>query len=191
MFGSKSLYAAIVMTAALALPVLAPAQLPAACDLVNAKDAEKFVGGPLDVRETAPQPIDNTSGAYTSVCTYIARGIDVSQALTAPRVVDFTLFILDTPRAMATIYENSLNHYSQAAAKSDPRFKNSKVEFLPGHGDKAFVFEAITDPSGYKSVLIVFYKGRVGGSIAAWRKPDSALESGTAVLRHILNRLPQ
>jgi hypothetical protein len=60
-----------------------------------------------------------------------------------------------------------------------------------GFGDKAFVLEAVTDKkTGYKSVLIVFYKGRVGGSIAAWKKPDSALETTKTVLKFILSKLP-
>ena len=49
----------------------------------------------------------------------------------------------------------------------------------------------MTDPkTGYKSALIVFYKGRIGGSIAAWKKPESALETSKVVLQFILSRLP-
>jgi hypothetical protein len=51
--------------------------------------------------------------------------------------------------------------------------------------------EAVTDPkTGYKSALIVFYKGKVGGSIAAWKKPESALDTTKSVLKHILSKLP-
>jgi hypothetical protein len=39
--------------------------------------------------------------------------------------------------------------------------------------------------------LIVFYKGRVAGSVAAWNKPASSVETTQTVLRHILGKLPQ
>ena len=49
----------------------------------------------------------------------------------------------------------------------------------------------MTDPkTGYKSALIVFYKGRIGGSIAAWKNPEPSLETSKAVLRYVLSRLP-
>lgn len=164
---------------------------PTACGMITNEDAQRFVGGPLDVKEQASVPISNAPGAYNSICTYVARGIDVEKALTSPRLLDLTLHFLDTPETMAVIYENSVITYTQLANTPDPRFKNPSINYLGGFGDKAFVFEAITDPqSDYKSALIVFYKGRIGGSIAAWKKPEPALETSKAVLKLILSRLP-
>jgi hypothetical protein len=77
------------------------------------------------------------------------------------------------------------------ATAPDAPFKNATITPLSGFGDRAFVLEAVTDPkTGYKSALIVFYKGRVGGSVGAWKKPDSSLETCKTVLRHILSKLP-
>jgi len=164
---------------------------PTACGIITGDDAQKFVGGPLDVKEQASVPINNAPGAYNSVCTYVARGTDVDKALTAPRLLDVTLHFLDSADNMALIYENSVITYTHLANTPDPRFKNPSINYLAGFGDKAFVFEAITDPaSGYKSALIVFYKGRIGGSIAAWKKPEPAVDTSKAVLKFILSRLP-
>lgn len=164
---------------------------PTACGIVSGDEAQKFVGGPLDVKERANEPISNAPGAYNSVCTYIARGLEVEKALLAPRLLDLTLHFLDSAETMALIYENSVITYTQLANTPDGRFKNPTINYLGGFGDKAFVFEAVTDPqSGYKSALIVFYKGRIGGSIAAWKKPEPALETSKAVLKYILSRLP-
>jgi len=162
-----------------------------ACGIITRDDAAKFVGGPLEVKEQASVPIANAPGAYNSICTYIAPGLDVKGALASPRLLDVTLHFLDSSESMAKIYENSVASYTQLANTPDPRLKNPSISSLAGFGDKAFVFEAVTDPqSDYKSALIVFYKGRVGGSIAAWKKPDSALETSKAVLTLILSRLP-
>jgi len=164
---------------------------PTACGIITREDAGKFLGEPLEVKEQASVPISNAPGAYNSICTYIAPGIDVKEALTSPRLLDLTLHFLDSAESMAKIYENSVISYNQLANTPDPRFKNPSINFLAGFGDKAFAFEAVTDPqSDYKSALIVFYKGRIGGSIAAWKKPDPALEISKAVLKLILSRLP-
>jgi len=167
------------------------AQDRTACSVVSGDDAQKFVGGPLDVKEAASVPINNAPGAYSSVCTYVARGTEVAKALTAPRLLDLTLHFLDSPDSMSIIFANSVIEYNQLAISPEAPFKNATITPLTGFGDRAFVFEAITDPkSGYKSALIVFYKGRIGGSIAAWKKPEPALETSKAVLQFILSRLP-
>jgi len=164
---------------------------PTACGIITREDAEKFVGGPLDVKEQASVPISNAPGAYNSICTYLVPGMEVGKALTSPRLLDLTLHFLESPESMAAIYEKTVISYNQLANTPDPRFKNPSINYLGGFGDKAFAFEAITDPqSDYKSALIVFYKGRVGGSIAAWKKPEPALETSKAVLKLILSRLP-
>jgi hypothetical protein len=162
-----------------------------ACGIVNGDDAQKFVGGPLEVKETAKKPTTNGPDTYTSVCTYIAKGGDFSNAFAASRVLDLTLNFLHTNEAMAQIYENSVSQYVEAIRAPDVPLKNATIGMIDGFGDKAFVLEAVTDPkTGYKSALIVFYKGKIGGSIAAWKKPDSALDTTKAVLKHILSKLP-
>ena len=164
---------------------------PTACGIVTAADAEKLVGGPLDVKEVATTPTTNGPGTYNSICTYIAKGGDVANAFTASQLLDLTLHFLHSSEAMAMIYENSIAQYLQAAQSPDAPFKNATITPLQGFGDKAFAFEAVTDPkTGYKSVLIVFYKGKIGGSIAAWKKPDASLETTKTVLKHILSKLP-
>ena len=77
------------------------AQVRTACSVVSGDDAQKFVGGPLDVKEAASVPISNAPGAYTSVCTYVARGTEVEKALTAPRLLDLTLHFLDSVESMS------------------------------------------------------------------------------------------
>jgi len=170
---------------------MAGAQDITACAIVTGDEAQKFVGGPLDVKEEPSVAVSNAPGAYTSICTYIARGVEVDKALTAPRLLDFTVHFLDSAESMAKIYENSVVSYNHLANTPDGRFKNPTINYLAGFGDKAFVFEAITDQkTGYKSALIVFYKGRIGGSIAAGKQAEPALETSKAVLKCILSRLP-
>jgi hypothetical protein len=164
---------------------------PTACGIVSAADAEKFVGAPLEVKEFAKLPTANGLGTYNSICTYIAKGGDFADAFPSARLLDLTLHFLDTNEAMAAIYENSVTQYMEAIKSPNAPIKNATISPLTGLGDKAFVLEAVTDKTtGYKSVLIVFYKGRIGGSIAAWKKPDSALETTKAVLKFILSKLP-
>jgi hypothetical protein len=164
---------------------------PTACGIVTAADAQKFVGGPLDVKEFAKVPTANGAGTYDSICTYIAKGGDPENPVTASRLLDLTLHFLNSAEEMKSVYEASIEQYRQMAAAPDAPFKNATITPLSGFGDRAFVLEAVTDPkAGYKSALIVFYKGRVGGSVGAWKKPDSSLETSKTVLRHILSRLP-
>jgi hypothetical protein len=162
-----------------------------ACGIVSIADAEKFVGEPLEVKEFAKLPTANGPGTYNSICTYIAKGGDFADAFPAARLLDLTLHVLDTSEAMAAIYENSVVQYTETIKSPEAPLKNATITPLAGFGDKAFVLEAVTDKAtGYKSVLIVFYKGRIGGSIAAWKKPDSALETTKNVLKFVLSKLP-
>jgi len=109
----------------------------------------------------------------------------------ASRGLDVTLNFLDTADATAQMYENSLDQYRLRANSPDLPFKNATINPIDGFGDKAFLLEAITDAkTGYKSALIVFYKGRVAGSVAAWNKPQSSVETTKTVLKHILSKLP-
>jgi hypothetical protein len=164
---------------------------PTACGIVTAADAQRLVGGPLDVKEFAKVPTANAPGAYDSICTYIAKGGDPENPVTASRLLDLTLHFLNSAEEMKNVYEGSIEQYKQMATAPDAPFKNATITPLSGFGDRAFVLEAVTDAkTGYKSALIVFYKGRVGGSVGAWKKPDSSLETTKTVLRHILSKLP-
>src|SRR6266850_481341 len=151
----------------------------------------QIVGGPLDVKEFAKVPTANGPGTYDSICTYIAKGGDPENPVTASRLLDLTLHFLNSAEEMKNVYEASIEQYRQMATAPDAPFKNATINPLSGFGDRAFVLEAVTDAkTGYKSALIVFYKGRVGGSVGAWKKPDSSLETCKTVLRHILSKLP-
>jgi hypothetical protein len=162
-----------------------------ACGIVTAADARRFVGGPLDVKEVAKVPTANGPGTYDSICTYIAKGGNPENAVIASRLLDLTLHFVNSADEMKKIYEGSVEEYRQMANAPDAPFKNATITPLNGFGDKAFVLEAVTDPkTGYKSALIVFYKGMVGGSVGAWKKPEPSLETTKAVLRHILSKLP-
>ena len=164
---------------------------PTACGIVTAADAQKLVGGPLDVKEFAKVSTANGPGTYDSICTYIAKGGDPENPVTASRLLDLTLHFLNSAEEMKNVYEASIEQYRQMATAPDAPFKNATITPLSGFGDRAFVLEAVTDAkTGYKSALIVFYKGRVGGAVGAWKKPDSSLETTKTVLRHILSKLP-
>ena len=164
---------------------------PTACGIVTAADAQRLVGGPLEVKEFAKIPTANGPGTYDSICTYIAKGGNFEAAVTSARLLDVTLHFLHSPEEMKKVYENSVEQYRQMAKAPDVPFKNATITPIDGFGDKAFALEAVTDPkTGYKSALIVFYKGRVGGSVGAWKKPESSLETTKTVLKHILSKLP-
>ena len=191
MIGKNRIYYAIAIILWLSSNLFAAVPEFTACSIVSGDDAQKFVGGPLDVREHARVPTGNGPGTYDSICTYIARGTDVANSLTSPRLLDLTLHVLHSAEAMNQIYQNSIEQYSQMAKAPDAPFKNATITPIDGFGDRAFVLEAVTDPkTGYKSTLIVFYKGAIGGSIAAWKKPESSLETSKTVLRYVLSRLP-
>jgi hypothetical protein len=177
---------------ALSLAALAAnAPEPTACGIVTAADAQRLVGGPLQVKEFAKIPTANGPGTYDSICTYIAKGGNFEHAVTASRLLDVTLHFLHSADEMKKIYDGSMEQYHQMARAPDVPFKNATIMPIDGFGDKAFVLEAVTDPkTGYKSALIVFYKGKVGGSVGAWKKPDSSLETTKTVVRHILTKLP-
>ena len=168
----------------------APPQLTA-CGIVTTADAQRLVGGPLDVKEFAKIQTANGPGTYDSICTYIAKGSNFENAVTASRLLDVTLHFLNSTEEMKKIYEGSIEQYRQMAKAPDTPFKGATITPITGFGDNAFALEAVTDPkTGYKSALIVFYKGKVGGSVGAWKKPDSSLETTKAVLKHILSKLP-
>lgn len=162
-----------------------------ACGIVTAADAQKFIGGPLDVKGAARIPTDRGPGAYDSICTYIAKGGDFEDTARALRLLDLTLNFLTSADEMKRVYEASLEEYRQMASSPDAPYKGATITPVSGFGDGAFVLEAVTGPkTGYKSALIVFYKGKVGGSVTAWKKPEPSLPTTKAVLKHILGKLP-
>jgi hypothetical protein len=188
---SRPILLSIVITLLHSSGLAANAPEPTACGIVTAADAQRLVGGPLEVKEFAKIPTANGPGTYDSICTYIAKGGNFENAVTASRLLDVTLHFLHSADEMKKIYEGSMEQYRQMAKAPDAPFKNATIMPLEGFGDKAFVLEAVTDPkTGYKSALIVFYKGKVGGSVGAWKKPDSSLETTKTVVRHILTKLP-
>lgn len=164
---------------------------PTACGIVTSSDAQKLLGGDLDVQEFAKIPTSAGVGSYDSVCTYVAKGGSFQNPLGASRFLDVTLHFLNSADDMKAVYEASFDQYREMAKATDAPFKNALITPLSGFGDKAFVVEAVTDAkTSYKSALIVFYKGRTGGAVSAWKKPESSLETTKAALRHILSKLP-
>ena len=164
---------------------------PTACGIVTSSDAQKLLGGELDVQEFAKIPTAGGAGTYDSVCTYIAKGASFQNPLGSSRFLDVTLHFLNSADDMKMVYEDSLGQYREMAKAPDAPFKNALITPLAGFGDRAFVVEAVTDPkTSYKSALIVFYKGRAGGTVSAWKKPQSSLEITKTVLRDILSKLP-
>jgi len=171
--------------------IAANAPEPTACGIVTGTVAQTFIGGPLDVKETAKLPADDSTNSYRSVCSYLGRGENFQDMLTASRLLDITLHFLDTADATAQIYENSFEQYRQRINSPDLPFTNATITPINGFGEKAFLLEAVTDTkTGYRSALIVFYKGRVAGSVAAWNKPSSSVEMTKTVLKYILSKLP-
>jgi hypothetical protein len=171
--------------------VAASSPEPTACSIVTAAEAQKLVGGPLEVKEFAKISTANGPNTYDSICTYIAKGGNFENAVAAPRLLDLTLHFLNSADEMKKIYEGSIEQYRQMAKAPDAPFKGATITPIDGFGDKAFVLEAVTDPkTGYKSALIVFYRGKVGGSVGAWKKPESSLETTKTVVKHILGKLP-
>ena len=162
-----------------------------ACGIVTEADAQKFIGGPLDVKESARVPIAEGASSYTSICSYLSRGGNFEEMLMAARGLDVTLHFLEAPEATAQLYENTYEQYRLRINAPDLPYTNPTIVPIIGLGDKAFVLEAVADTkTGYRSALIVFYKGKVAGSVAAWNKPASSAETTKAVLKYILGKLP-
>jgi hypothetical protein len=175
----------------LASAIAANAPEVTACSILSSADARRLVGGELDVQEFAKIPNPAGAGSYDSVCTYIAKGGSFQNPVGANRFLDVTLHFLNSADDMKAVYDGSFDQYREMSTATDAPFKNAQITPLTGFGDRAFVVEAVTDAkTNYKSALIVFYKGRTGGVVSAWKKPESSLETTKAVLRHILSRLP-
>ena len=69
MIGKNRIYNAIAIVLWLSSNLFAAVPEFTACGIVSGDDAQKFVGGPLDVREHAKVPTGNGPGTYDSICT--------------------------------------------------------------------------------------------------------------------------
>ena len=156
----------------------------AACSVVTATEAVALVGGPLDRREFAKTPTANGPGTHDSICTYIAKGGNFENAVSASRLLDLTLHFLQSSKAAKDLFDSSIEQYRQMAKVPDAPFKNAKVTPIDGFGDRAFVLEAVTDQkTKYKSALIVFVKGKVGGAVGAWNSTRGEARRDGILLR--------
>ena len=162
-----------------------------ACGIVTGADAQTFIGGPLDVKESAKVPFADNPNSYTSTCSYLGRGESFEEMLAASRGLDLTLYFLDTPETTAQLYESSYEQYRLRLTAPNAPYTDAVIVPVDGFGERAFLVEAVADKkSGYRSALIVFYKGKVAGSIAAWNRPIASVETTKKVLQYILSKLP-
>ena len=182
----------ILLSCAIAQPAMAENNDEiTACGAVTSGEAEGFVGGPLDVAKVDKKIMINAPWTHDSFCTYISKGENPDAPAGAGRFLDVALRFFESPDTAQKIHDGMIEQYRKLAAAADAPFKFITLEPLDGFADKAFLLEVIADPAGeFKSAQILFYKGKVGGSIAAWKKPDSSLETTKSVLKHILSKLP-
>ena len=59
-----------------------------ACGIVTGTDAQTFIGSPLAVKESAKVPTAEGASSYTSVCSYLGRGENFQEMLTASRLLE-------------------------------------------------------------------------------------------------------
>ncbi|HWH77957.1 MAG TPA: hypothetical protein VNT76_11320 [Candidatus Binatus sp.] len=169
----------------------ASAQEQTACAIVTASEAESFIGGPLTVSKIDKKIMINAPWSHDSLCTYVAQGEDVDSPAGAARFLDLSLRFFDSAEIAQKIHESMIQQFRKLAAEPDAPYKFITMAPLEGFDGKAFLLEVIADPiSDYKSAQVLFYKDKVGGSIAAWKKPESSLETTKSVLKHILSKLP-
>lgn len=162
-----------------------------ACGVVTMEDAEALVGGPLQAVERIKVKTANGDDTYDSICTYIPAGARIDAGPSVERTLDLTLHVLSSPQEAEELLTRSFIRYRRLVASRNFPYPDSSVALIEDFGKGAFAMEAVTDTkSGYKSTLIAFVKGRIGGTIGAWNKPGSSLETSKAALRHILDRLP-
>jgi hypothetical protein len=170
----------------------AEGNLLTACRVVTEADANRFIGGPFEVYELPEVKTEAGPGTYNSVCSYFTKDANYDNMLAAQRVLDLTLHILDTSEATAALFDQTLVQYQKAMSAPDTPYKNATFTPVTGLGTRAFLLEAVTDSrTGYRSALLVFYKGRIAGSVAAWKKPEPPVELTKAVGKFVIDRLPQ
>jgi hypothetical protein len=178
-------------TLLISFATVARAQDLTACGIVSASDAEGFVGGPLTVSKIDKKIMINAPWTHDSLCTYVAQGEDVESPAGANRFLDLALRFFDSAEVAQKIHQTMIEQFRKLAAEPDAPFKFITMAPLEGFDGTAFLLEVVTDTaSEYKSAQVLFYKNKIGGSIAAWKKPDSSLETTKTVLKHILSKLP-
>lgn len=184
---------AATMMVGLAVASPASAQTPdiTACGIVTLDDAEALVGGPLQAVERVKVKTANGDDTYDSICTYIPAGARIDAGPSVDRTLDLTLHVLSSPQEAGDLLTRSFIRYRRLVVSRNFPYPNGSVSLIEDFGQGAFVMEAETDTkTGYKSALIAFAKGRIGGTIGAWSKPNSSLETSKAALKQILDRLP-
>jgi hypothetical protein len=181
----------VAFAMAVACPASAQTLDVTACGVITMEDAEALVGGPLQAVERIKVKTANGDDTYDSICTYIPAGARIDAGPSVDRTLDLTLHVLSSPQEAGDLLTRSFIRYRRLVASRNFPYPDSSVALIEGFGQGAFAMEAVTDTkTGYKSALIAFAKGRIGGTIGAWNKPNSSLETSKAALRQILDRLP-
>jgi len=162
-----------------------------ACATVTAADAEKFIGGPLDVTRIDKKIMINAPWSHDSLCTYLPRGVKTDDPTEIARFLDVNLRFFPTVEAAQAIHQATLDQFRKMAGSPESPYKIIAMNPIEGLSASAFYVELHAGPkSDYKSAMIMFVKNTVGGAISAWKKPESSLELSKAVLQHVLTKLP-
>jgi hypothetical protein len=162
-----------------------------ACATVTTADAEKFIGAALDVTKIDKKIIINAPWSHDSLCTYLPQGLKTDDPAAIARFLDVNLRFFPTADAAQAIHQVTLDQFRKMAGSADAPFQITAMKDIEGLDASAFYVELQADPkSEYKTTMILFVKHTIGGAISAWKKPDSSLELSTAVLRHVLTKLP-
>ena len=163
----------------------------AACTAVTRADADKFIGAPLDVTKVDKKIMINAPWSHDSLCTYMPQGLNTDDPTKIARFLDVSLRFFPTVEVAQAIHQATLDQFHKMAASPDAPFKITAINPIEGIAAQAFYVELQADPgSEYKSAMIMFVKGTIGGAISAWKKPESSLELSKAVLQHVLMKLP-
>lgn len=186
---------ALMMMALLSLAFVAPANAQdsdvTACGVVSQEEAENFIGGPLQVIDREKIKTSNGEDTYDSICTYLPTNTKIDAGPSVERTLDVTLHVLSSAQEAQDLLIRAMIRYRQLIRSRIFPYPDATVTLVEDLGKGTFVMEAVTGgKTGYKTALIAFAKGRVGGTISAWNKPNSSRETTEAVLRHILSNLP-
>ncbi|MGZ8489806.1 MAG: hypothetical protein ACXWW4_14860 [Candidatus Binatia bacterium] len=180
----------ILQTAALPARAAEPFNI-AACATVTAADAEKFIGAPLDVNKIDKKIMLNAPWTHDSLCTYLPEGVKSDDPTEIARFLDVSLRFFPTAETAQSIHQATLEQFRKMAGSPEAPFKILAITPLEGLNASAFYIELQADPqSDYKSAVITFVKGAIGGAVSAWKKPESSLELSKTVLQHVLAQLP-
>jgi hypothetical protein len=180
----------ILQAAALTASAAEPFDI-AACATVTAKDAEKFIGAPLEVNKIDKKIMLNAPWTHDSLCTYLPQGVKSDDPAEIARFLDVRLRFFPTVEAAQAVHQATLEQFRKMAGSPEAPFKIIAVNPLEDFAASAFYVEIQTDAkSDFKSAMIMFAKNTVGGAISAWKKPESSLALSKAVLQHVLAKLP-